>query len=322
MSDNVSRRSFLASSALATTAAALSGSAQGADEKPARPAVTKRDVPMGKLGKLNVTRLILGGNLLTRYQHPRDLGYINKLVRSYNTDEKVRETIEIAEAAGINTLSVNVTPAVMKTLRDHRKAGGKIQTILYSTANLEDDQRYGDEVRQMVDFGSEAIYIWGVHGDKYAVGGKKGMDLLAKRIDEIKLHGVQCGMGGHDLRVVQEIEKAKLPVDFYIKTLHHHKYPTAPRAGEVKGIVSEVPGYWCSNPDETVACMKAVDKPWIAFKVMAAGAIPPRNAFQYAFENGADFVLAGMFDFDIEEDCKITCDTIAAVKTRNRAWRA
>ena len=320
MSDTVSRRSFLASSALATTAALASG-AQGADA-PAKPAATRHNVPTGKLGKMTVTRLILGGNLLTRYQHPRDLGYINKLVRSYNTDQKVRETIELAEAAGVNTLSVNVTQAVMKTLRDHRKAGGKIQTILYSTANLEDDQRYGDEVRQMVDFGSEAIYIWGVHGDKYAVSGKKGLDLLAKRIDEIKLHGVPCGMGAHDLRVVQECEKAKAPVDFYIKTLHHHKYPTAPRPGEVKGIVSEVPGYWCSNPDETVAFMKTVDKPWIAFKVMAAGAIPPRNAFQYAFQSGADFVLAGMFDFDIEEDCKITCDTVAAVASRDRAWRA
>jgi hypothetical protein len=43
--------------------------------------------------------------------------------------------------------------------------------------------------------------------------------------------------------------------------------------------------------------MKTVKKPWIAFKVMAAGAIPPRKAFRHAFNGGADYVLAGMFDF-------------------------
>ena len=96
----------------------------------------------------------------------------------------------------------------------------------------------------------------------------------------------------------------------------------SPRAGEAKSTTSEVPGYWCRNPEETVACMQAVSKPWIAFKVMAAGAIPPGDAFPYAFKSGADFVLAGMFDFDIEEDCKITREAVANAQSRARAWRA
>ena len=61
---------------------------------------------------------------------------------------------------------------------------------------------------------------------------------------------------------------------------------------------------WCNNPEETVAFMEKVEKPWIAFKVMAAGAIPPRMAFPYAYRNGADFIIAGMFDFQVETDVK------------------
>jgi hypothetical protein len=133
---------------------------------------------------------------------------------------------------------------------------------------------------------------------------------------------VPCGIGAHDLRVVQEVEKNQLPVAFYIKTLHHHRYPTAPRNGEAKANTSEVPGHWCSNPEETIATMKTVEKPWIAFKVMAAGAIPPQDAFPYAFSNGADFVLAGMFDFDVAEDCQIARDAVARAQSRARAWRA
>jgi hypothetical protein len=318
MAANISRRDFIRSSVLATTAAALGSQSQAAD--PPAPAAKKYQLPTGKIGELQITRLILGGNLLTRYQHSRGMSYINKLVQTYNTDQKVRQTIELAEASGINTLSVNVTDAVMKVLCDHRKNGGKIQTILYSTADIENKDAYEKDVRQMVDFGSEAIYIWGCHADRYATSGK--LDLLASRLNDIKLHDVPCGLGAHDLRVVREAEKAKLPFDFYIKTHHHHNYPGAPRPGEVKGATGEAPGYWCSNPEDTIACMKSVSKPWIAFKVMAAGAIPPGDAFGYAFQSGADFVLAGMFDFDIEEDCKITCEAVEKARTRPRAWYA
>jgi hypothetical protein len=67
--------------------------------------------------------------------------------------------------------------------------------------------------------------------------------------------------------------------------------------------------------------MRNVEKPWIAFKVMAAGAIPPENAFRYAFTHGADFVLAGMFDFEIAEDARIVREVFPSV-TRQRALRA
>jgi hypothetical protein len=327
MAGRLSRRKFIRDSSITTTAVAagLGLAARtpvtAADAPAGAPAPAKKELlPTGKIGNLNITRLILGGNLLTRYQHVRDLGYVSKLVRSYNTDAKVRETVELAEASGINTLSVNITPAVCKTLNDHRKNGGKIQWILYTTSNIEDVAKYKEDIRKMADDGAEAIYIWGCHGDKYV--GENKLDVLSKMIEEVKLHNIPCGMGAHDLKVVQEIEKAGMPVDFYIKTLHHHNYPTAPKAGTAKDTTSEIPGHWCRNPEETVEFMKTMKKPWIAFKVMAAGSIPAKDAFSYAFNSGADFVLAGMFDFDIVEDCQLTRDLVPQAQGRARPWCA
>jgi NAD(P)H-dependent flavin oxidoreductase YrpB (nitropropane dioxygenase family) len=67
--------------------------------------------------------------------------------------------------------------------------------------------------------------------------------------------------------------------------------------------------------------MKSINKPWIAFKVMAAGAISPRDGFTHAFSNGADFVLAGMFDWQIAEDVEIAKEVLAKVQ-RPYSWRA
>jgi len=49
---------------------------------------------------------------------------------------------------------------------------------------------------------------------------------------------------------------------------------------------------------------------------MAAGAIPPEDGFRHAFENGADFCLAGMFDFEIQKDVKIAREAATAFRVK------
>jgi hypothetical protein len=68
--------------------------------------------------------------------------------------------------------------------------------------------------------------------------------------------------------------------------------------------------------------MNDVEAPWIAFKIMAAGAIPPKEAFPYALKNGADHLLVGMFDWEIAEDAQLLKESIANVQDRKRPWRS
>ena len=329
MSARLNRRGFMKTSLAAVSAVALhlgspKTSAQQAAQTPATIQVqpgSKAALPMGKIGNLTVSRILLGGNLLTHFTHSRDLRYVYTLTAHYNTEEKIFETMALAEAHGINTLSIHNPPGIVDTLKKYRhRHGGKIQWIICPTAPVEPGmQAYSEQVKQLVDEGSEAIYLWGVHSDNLIAQGK--IDLIRQAVEIAKEHGVPSGVGGHDLRVVMECEKNRIPADFYIKTLHHHKYPSAPKPNELAGSYNEVPGYWCRNPQETVDFMKTVEKPWIAFKVMAAGAIPPADAFRYAFENGADHVLAGMFDFEIAEDVMIANKILADAK-RTRVWRS
>jgi hypothetical protein len=81
---------------------------------------------------------------------------------------------------------------------------------------------------------------------------------------------------------------------------------------------------WCKDPQAVVDFMAGVKKPWIAFKVLAAGALQPRAAFPHAFTSGADFILVGMFDWQIEEDAKLAKHVLAVVagasSKRSRPW--
>jgi hypothetical protein len=326
MSSQVNRRSFMKQSLAASAGGVLALNAgQGAERGGSAIKVeagSKGKVPMGKIGNLQVSRMLLGGNLLTHYTHSRDLQYVYNLCAHYNTEDKIHETMALAEAHGINTLSIHNPPGCVAMLKRYRQRyGGKIQWIICPIAEISDDMKaYAEMTKELVDEGSEAIYLWGVRSDPLVAQGR--MDLVRKAVEIAKDLGVPSGVGAHDLKVIVECEKNDIPADFYIKTFHHHKYPSAPKPNELKGAYNEVPGYWCRDPQETIEVMKNVTKPWIAFKVMAAGAIPPKDAFRYVFENGADHTLAGMFDFEIAEDTMILNDILANLKNRTRPWRS
>jgi hypothetical protein len=68
--------------------------------------------------------------------------------------------------------------------------------------------------------------------------------------------------------------------------------------------------------------MKSLEAPWLAFKTLAAGAIHPKKGFRYAFENGADFIVVGMYDFQIVDDVNIAMDILNSDIKRDRPWRA
>jgi hypothetical protein len=313
----INRRAFVKGSVLASAGVTLALGGHG--PAPAQPAAgnaspqPQNTLPKGKIGELEISRLLLGGNLLTHFTHSRDLKYVYSLARHYNTDEKILETMAVAEAHGINTLSIHDPPQAVQLLKKYRnERGGKIQWIICTTAPVEPGlAKYTEAVQRLIDDGADAIYLWGVRADALINAGQ--IDLVARAVELVKAQGIPSGVGAHDLKVIQACEQHKVPAEFYIKTLHHHNYPSAKLNHD---------SMWCSAPEETAEFMKTVTRPWIAFKTMAAGAIPPRDAFQYCFERGADFVLAGMFDYEVAEDVQIAKDVLAKLSSRARPWRA
>jgi hypothetical protein len=247
------------------------------------------------------------------------LHYVPSLMRAYNTEEKVMDTLQLMEEHGMTAIIADPRKNVMDVFaRYWKERGGKIQWIAEGHPGLDD---WKTNIKKSVDFGASAVYVQGVISDKWLNAGK--VDLLGQCVQFTKSLGVPGGLGAHKLEVIIESEKRKFDPDFYVKTFHHSNYwsrRTTP--GEPDVVESQTDNYWDVDPERTIRVMSEVEKPWIAFKTLAAGAIRPESGFRYAFENGADFICVGMFDFQVEANVTLVRSLVPASQSRARAWFA
>ena len=288
----------------------------------------KGELPQVKVGKENMSRLVLGGNLIGGWAHSRDLIYVSSLFKAYNTEKKIFETLQLAEAAGINTINIgNPTNPVMAKYK--KLFGSKIQVISQVHPGKDPKETIFDQINFSIDNGADVIQIQGNATDALVRDGQ--MDVIAKMMDYIKEQGYTCGLGAHSVFALIETEKAGLTPDYYMKTMHHDRYWSAhPKENrkeyEVMGGSSNEhekfhDNIWCTHPEETTEFVSRVKVPVMGFKVLAAGAIRPQDGFRWAFEKGADLICVGMFDFQVVENVNTTLDLLKNLK-RERPWLA
>jgi len=283
-------------------------------------------LPKGKLGKFEISRLVAGGNLIGGWAHSRDLNYVSSLFKAYNTEKKVFETLMIAEAAGINTINIGFVSN--KLMWKYKKlTGSKITVISQVAPNIEKGD-YFAEMNEAIDWGADIIQVQGNQVD-WSVRDNR-MDVIVQMLDRIRSQGYIAGMGAHSIEAFIAYEEQGIIPDYYMKTMHHDRYWSAhPRENrvpfEVDGRKNLDHDKWhdncfCLFPERTVEFVNRTTVPVMGFKVLAAGAIPPRDGFRWAFENGADFICVGMFDFQIVHDVNYTIDILNDLPKRQRGW--
>jgi hypothetical protein len=275
-----------------------------------------------------VSRLISGSNLISINMHARDLRYVSDLASHYTTEARVFMTLKKCEEQGIDTIILKSHN--FKRFRLSRywdEWGGKIQWI--ADVITTDIDKFEALLVEHLELGCSAAYVWGGASDQWYHEGKP--DRIIKAFELIKNHGIPAGIAAHRLEPIMFCEKQGLQPDFYMKTLHHDHYWSAHPRDTREFLEMYRPesddharyhdNLWCDRYEDTVAFMRNVKAPWIAFKVLAAGAIPPEEGFALAFESGADFICVGMFDFQVAQDVELAQKAVAAASKRTRPWR-
>lgn len=272
----------------------------------------------GKPAQFELSRLIAGGNLIGGWAHARDLIYVSKLIKTYHTDEKVMQTLALAEKCGINTIMTN--PQLGRVFQKY-KHEFKSRMKFISDCGTSLDFQKGIEISLAID--SDALYCQGEITDRWASekwndpAGRtvaRRMELIAKGLEEIRRNGKPAGIGAHRIEAIKTCVEHGLTPDFWVKTCHSHNYWSAQPGAPGKDNMFDY------DPEETIRYMATLKQPWIAFKVLAAGAIRPEEGLKYAFTNGADFVCLGMYDFQIVEDVNIALEVLPKSKERQRQW--
>ena len=197
----LSRRGFLKESLAVAAGAATALSLEekillaASTESPRGPQSGDKRVPAGRIGKVSISRLICGGNLINGYAHSRDLIYVSSLMKHYFTDGKIMETFEICERHGINTFVGNNKEGenTVRVLRKYRKAGGRIQWLAQVNPAVTD---VWSNIQVAIDNGAVGAFIQGGIGDEWA---RARPDLLAEAVYFIKQNGLAAGVAGHSL---------------------------------------------------------------------------------------------------------------------------
>jgi hypothetical protein len=288
----------------------------------------QQNMPVGKIGNLTVGRLISGSNLINMNMHARDLPYVTDLAKRYSTEGRMFMTLKKLEEHGVNTFVLKANNFRQYDLRKYKREwGGKLQWIADVIVGRDID-RFEKALVEHLELGAEAAYLWGGSTDQWFAANQQANIVRAYEI--MKRYKIPAGICTHRLEPIKFCEKEGLKPDFYFTTFHHDRYWSA-HPKQNRGFLEVFEkkhaehdrwhdNMFCHDPDETTAFMQDVKVPWITFKVLAAGAIPPEDGFRFAFQNGADFICVGMFDWQVEQDVDIAIKSIAEAKARKRPW--
>jgi len=286
----------------------------------------KGELPMGKIGEHEISRLVAGGNLVGGWSHARDLIYADSLFKAYNTEKKVYETLMLAEQAGINTINIGFPTNAL--LAKYKKAtGSKIKVISQIHPDMKNED-YFVNIDKAIDFGVDIVQIQGNQVDWLVRDDR--IDVVEKMMDHIRRQGYVAGLASHTVDALIATEEAGIIPDYYMKTMHHDSYWSAhpienrvPFEVDGKNYLDHNKFHnncFCLFPDKTVEFVQGATVPVMGFKVLAAGAIQPEDGFNWAFQNGADFICVGMFDFQVVDDVNTTIDVLDKLQGRTREW--
>ena len=286
----------------------------------------KGELPKGKIGKHEISRLVMGGNLIGGFAHARDLIYVSALFRAYNNEKKIFETLMLAEEAGINT--INITFSTLATLQKYKKITGSKIKVISQVGHDRKGKNHFENIDKAIDSGVDIIQVIGNATDILTRDGQT--EVVGEMLDYIRSQGFTAGLGAHSVESLQRCKDAGIIPDYYMKTMHHDNYWSAhPQENrtpyEVVNGGSKDRNYynnnlWCSYPDKTAEFVKNAVVPVMGFKVLAAGAIKPEDGFKWALQNGADFICVGMFDFQVVNNVITAIDVLNNLNERTRKW--
>ena len=285
MDSEPNRRTFICRGAMLAAAAAIGLPRSGGAEEP--PAAAPK-VPTIKLGTLEVSRLILGSNPFWGYAHQP--GKVGEEMKAYFTDERIMAVLDEAAGFGITALATPPEERWLKLYARYVEGGGKLRIWIAQPHGKPEQMK--EEITRAVNGGAKAVFIQGARAEEQFGQGK--LNVLREWVEHIKGLGVPAGLASHRPDLHPEAEKQGLPTDFYYQCFYRPE------------------NYLPEDRAKAVETIQRIEKPVVAYKILAAGRLSAEEGFTFAFKNirRKDGVCVGVFPKQkpeqIREDAALT----------------
>jgi hypothetical protein len=263
------RREFLKETILIGAAAAALREVDGRESA----GLPAGKLPSIRLGKLEVSRLILGSNPFFGFSHgnPQATG---EQMREYYTPERVMEVMDQAAGLGITAVWTPCYDRWIRIWTEYRRRGGKLKNWIGQPDNFSEMKEH---INRCAKKGGTAICIQGECAGRAIREGKH--ELVREWLELIRSHGLPAGMASHRPEYILQAEEQGLPAEFYHLTV---------------GIPNS---FREEDRQKALETIKRMEKPMVAFKVLGAGRFPPGKAFPRVLKNvrRKDGMCVGVF---------------------------
>ena len=228
-------------------------------------------MPIGsiRLGTLEVSRLIIGGNPFSGVSHQNP--ETDLVMKRYFTTARIKETLRSAEERGITAFIGRADRHITRLLFEYWNEGGKIRWIAQTCPEMVSTAR---SIEDALSEGAAACYLHGgVMDNLFARGEMKEIPDLIRKIKDA---GIPAGISGHNPKVFEWAEK-NLDVDFYMCSYYNSAHRD--KSAELRSGMTE----WFNDGDRDimVSTIKKLSKPAVHYKIFAAGRKDPRDAFAF-----------------------------------------
>lgn len=238
-----------------------------------------------QLGSVTVSRLILGGNPFSGFSHQNPTR--DREMLAYFTTARIKETMQQAEALGINTFLGRADAHIRRTLIEYWNDGGRIQWLAQTAPEF---ASLSANVAGAIGTGAAAVYLHGGQMDFLVAQGQ--LDVIRTFVQQVKDAGVAVGVAGHNPGVhVWANENLKL--DFHMCSYYN---PT-PRDKNAEHVHGAVEVFAAEDRDAMAATIATLRAPAIHYKIFAAGRADPGEAFAFVAQHlrPQDAVCIGIY---------------------------
>ena len=221
-----------------------------------------------KLGRLNVSRFILGSNPFSGFSHQGE-ARDKEMMRFYNST-RIKETLRQAESLGINAVIGRADKHVIRILMEYWDEGGKIQWLAQTCPGVGPTDTV---LWEAIEGGCSACHVHGGTMDYLVAQGQT--DEAKRAVEALREKGLPAGVAGHQTKVFQWAEK-NLPVDYYM-TSYYNPSNRELRPEHIHGAEET---YLEEDRAAMIKMIATLSKPAIHYKVLAAGRNNPDEAFR------------------------------------------